>query len=86
LARDAGMKGEEIDHRLVVDATPALIFSARPDGHVDYFNRRWFVLLGARQDQLEGWGWTKFIHPVGRVSGSPEGEPGGVQEERRRRR
>ena len=57
------MKGEEIDHRVVVDATPALIFSARPDGYVDYFNRRWFVVLGARQDELEGWGWTKFIHP-----------------------
>ena len=57
------MKAEEIDHRLVVDATPALIFSARPDGYVDYFNRRWFLVLGARQDELEGWGWTKFIHP-----------------------
>jgi len=57
------MKGEEIDHRLVVDATPALIFSARPDGYLDYFNRRWFVFLGARQEELEGWGWTKFIHP-----------------------
>jgi formate hydrogenlyase transcriptional activator len=57
------MKCEEIDHRLVVDATPALIFSARPDGYVDYFNRRWFVMLGARQDELEGWEWMKFIHP-----------------------
>ena len=57
------MKGEEIDHRVVVDATPALIFSARPDGYVDYFNRRWLVVLGARQDELEGWGWTKFIRP-----------------------
>jgi formate hydrogenlyase transcriptional activator len=57
------MKREEIDHRLVVNATPALIFSARPDGYVDYFNRRWFVLVGAQQEELEGWGWTKFIHP-----------------------
>ena len=57
------MTTEDIDHRVVVDATPALIFSARPDGYVDYFNRRWFVVLGARQDELEGWGWTKFIHP-----------------------
>jgi PAS domain-containing protein len=34
------MKPEHIDYRLVVDSTPALIFSARPDGYVDYFNRR----------------------------------------------
>ncbi|MES1165365.1 MAG: sigma 54-interacting transcriptional regulator, partial [Verrucomicrobiota bacterium] len=61
----AGMKGEEreIDHRLVVDATPALIFSARLDGFIDYFNRRWFVLLGVTLADLEGTGWTKFIHP-----------------------
>jgi hypothetical protein len=30
---------QEIDPRLVVDVTPALIFSARPDGYLDYFNR-----------------------------------------------
>ncbi|MES1206276.1 MAG: sigma 54-interacting transcriptional regulator [Pseudomonadota bacterium] len=60
---DPGMKGEEIDHRLVVDATPALIFSARPDGYVDYFNQRWFALLGVEREDLEGGGWTKFIHP-----------------------
>src|SRR5689334_15373667 len=57
------MKGDDLDYGVVVDATPALIFSARPDGYVDYFNRRWFAVLGARQDELEGWGWTKFIHP-----------------------
>jgi len=32
-------KGAAFEH-LVVDSTPALIFSARPDGYVDYFNRR----------------------------------------------
>jgi hypothetical protein len=31
---------------------------------------RWFQLLGARQDELEGWGWTKFIHPHDRWFGS----------------
>jgi formate hydrogenlyase transcriptional activator len=58
------MKPEDIDYRLVVDSTPALIFSARPDGYVDYFNRRWLDYLeGVPLDSLEGWGWTKFIHP-----------------------
>jgi PAS domain-containing protein len=37
LGRDA-MNREDIDYRLVVDSTPALVFSARPDGYVDYFN------------------------------------------------
>ncbi len=56
-------KGAAFD-RLVVDSTPALIFSARPDGYVDYFNRRWTDYLGGvAVDALQGWGWTKFIHP-----------------------
>jgi PAS domain S-box-containing protein len=58
------MNPQEIDYRLVVDSTPALIFSARPDGYVDYFNRRWLDYLdGVPLQALEGWGWTKFIHP-----------------------
>jgi PAS domain S-box-containing protein len=57
------MMPHDIDYRAVVDSTPALIFSARPDGYVDYFNRRWFDYLGVPLESLEGWGWTKFIHP-----------------------
>ena len=57
------MKPEDIDYHLVVDSTPALIFSARPDGYVDYFNRRWLDRLGVPLGAVEGWGWTSFIHP-----------------------
>ena len=32
------MSREEVNYRLVVDSTPALVFSARSDGYVDYFN------------------------------------------------
>jgi PAS domain S-box-containing protein len=54
---------EDVDYRLVVDSTPALVFSARPDGYVDYFNQRWFDYFGVSLAALEGWGWTSFIHP-----------------------
>jgi PAS domain-containing protein len=59
LRRDA-MNREDVNYRLVVDSTPALVFSARSDGYVDYFNQRWIDTLGV---PLEGWGWTSFIHP-----------------------
>jgi formate hydrogenlyase transcriptional activator len=62
LRRDA-MNREDVNYRLVVDSTPALVFSARPDGYVDYFNQRWFDYLGVPLAALEGWGWTSFIHP-----------------------
>ncbi len=57
------MKPQDIDPRLVLDSIPAFICSGRPDGSIDYFNRRWLDEVGAAQDALEGWGWTKFIHP-----------------------
>ena len=58
------MKQQDIDPRLVLDTTPALIFSGRPDGYIDYFNRRWLDEVGAPPRcarRLEG--WTNFIHP-----------------------
>jgi formate hydrogenlyase transcriptional activator len=62
LKRDA-VNREDINYRLVVDSTPALVFSARSDGYVDYFNQRWFDYLGVPLATLEGWGWTSLIHP-----------------------
>ena len=52
------------DHlRLVVDTTPALIHTSRPDGHLDYFNKGWLEYLGLTLEDVSGWGWTKWIHP-----------------------
>jgi PAS domain S-box-containing protein len=52
------------DHlRLVIDTTPAMIHSARPDGYLDFFNERWLEYLGVSLDDLLGWGWTNVIHP-----------------------
>ena len=58
------MKPEDINYRQVVDSTPALIFSARPDGSIDYFNQRWLEYVGGVPlEELEGLGWTKWMHP-----------------------
>jgi formate hydrogenlyase transcriptional activator len=57
------MKPPDLDLRLVLDTTPALICSGRPDSGVDYVNRRWLDEVGASPDALDGWGWTDFIYP-----------------------
>jgi PAS domain S-box-containing protein len=58
------MNPEDIDYRVVADATPVLIFSARTDGYIDYFNRRWLEYLeGIPLETLMGHGWAKLIHP-----------------------
>ena len=48
--------------RLIIDTTPALIFSARPDGYIDFFNQQCLKFLGLPFEEISGWGWTKAIH------------------------
>jgi PAS domain S-box-containing protein len=49
--------------RLVVDTTPALLHSARPDGYLDFFNKRWLDYVGLSMEDMSGWRWTGVIHP-----------------------
>jgi PAS domain S-box-containing protein len=49
--------------RLHVDATPAFIHTARPDGNFDYFNRGWLDFLGKSLEDVCGWHWTESVHP-----------------------
>jgi formate hydrogenlyase transcriptional activator len=49
--------------QLMVDTTPAMLHSAKPDGHLDFFNRRWLEYVGRSLEEMSGWGWTNVIHP-----------------------
>src|SRR5258708_8177745 len=49
--------------QLIIDSAPALIHTARPDGHIDFFNRTWLEYVGLSPEDLLGWKWTAYIHP-----------------------
>ncbi|HEX4022231.1 MAG TPA: PAS domain-containing protein [Acidobacteriaceae bacterium] len=49
--------------RQIVDSSPALIHTARPDGYLDFFNQTWLDFAGEPLEKLLGWGWTSCIHP-----------------------
>ncbi len=55
-------QSEERLQRLI-DTTPAMLYSASPDGAMDFFNRRWLDYLGLPLEQLTGWGWAAAVHP-----------------------
>jgi PAS domain S-box-containing protein len=59
----SGQGSERLNAQLLVDSIPALIHTARPDGHLDYFNKPWLEYLGVTLDKVTGWNWTAFIHP-----------------------
>jgi PAS domain S-box-containing protein len=50
--------------RSLVEALPALVWIARPDGFHDYFNQRWYDYTGLSAKQLAGWGWEATWHPA----------------------
>ena len=47
----------------VVDALPGLVWTALPDGSVDFLNRTWCEYTGLGVDQAHGCGWQTAIHP-----------------------
>jgi PAS domain S-box-containing protein len=48
--------------RRMADAIPHIIWTARPDGTVDYFNRRWFEYTGLSVQEANG-SWLSAVHP-----------------------
>ncbi len=42
---------------------PVMVWTTRPDGFHDYFNRRWVEYTGLTLEQTQGWGWSHLLHP-----------------------
>ena len=49
--------------RFLAESMPQKIFTAKPNGDVDYFNQQWTQFTGLSFEQIRDWGWTQFIHP-----------------------
>lgn len=47
----------------VVDALPGLVWAARPDGGIDFINRRWCEYTGLSSTEALDSGWQMAIHP-----------------------
>ena len=47
----------------ILDSSPALIHTAKPDGSLDFFNRTWCEFVGKPLEALQGWAWTTCVHP-----------------------
>ena len=45
--------------RAVVNAIPALAWSARPDGSADFFNQTWLDFTGLPAQETVNWGWRQ---------------------------
>jgi PAS domain S-box-containing protein len=63
-AREARQNAEanERYYRFLAEAIPQMIWTARPDGFLDYYNQRWYEYTGMTFEETEGWGWGAVLH------------------------
>ena len=59
----ATLQSSEDRLRLVIDTIPAHVWSARPDGSVDFINQRWLESTGLSIEIGLGWAWGSVVHP-----------------------
>jgi formate hydrogenlyase transcriptional activator len=60
---EAEVRRSEAQFQLALDTIPGLVWSALPDGYVDYLNQRWQDYTGCPLSDARGWGWQVVIHP-----------------------
>ena len=70
LRSEAALRESEARLRLLADAMPQIVFTAKPDGTVDYFNRKWYELTGSPADDVSAEAWMAALHPSDRAAGA----------------
>jgi PAS domain S-box-containing protein len=50
-------------YSFLADAVPQIIWTARPDGGLDYYNKAWYEYTGSTFEQSKDWGWGAVVHP-----------------------
>ncbi len=50
-------------YRFLSEAIPQMVWTALPDGTLDYLSERWSEYTGLSVAELLGWGWEPIVHP-----------------------
>ncbi len=48
--------------RQLADSMPQIVWMARPDGYIDYYNKQWYEFTGYTTDSV-GQSWRPLLHP-----------------------
>jgi len=49
--------------QMLSEAIPQMVWTATPDGQVDYYNHQWYAYTGLDFAQSRGQGWSRVVHP-----------------------
>ncbi|WP_029000292.1 PAS domain-containing sensor histidine kinase [Azohydromonas australica] len=59
----AALRDSQVRFQAVAESVPDLLWRCSPDGHADWFNRRWREYTGQADDEALGAGWVQALHP-----------------------
>ena len=59
----AGDPEDDLQHfRGLAEAMPQIVWTADPDGGLDFTNKRWHEYSGMNLESSRGWGWANGVH------------------------
>lgn len=59
---EEALRQSETRFRQLADAMPQIVWAARPDGYLDYYNERWYEFTGFPKDMGGDESWTPILH------------------------
>ncbi|HWB84900.1 MAG TPA: ATP-binding protein [Bryobacteraceae bacterium] len=65
--RTAELARSESRFRQLAEAMPQMVWTALPNGYVEYFNRQWLEYTGSTMEETGGLQWTSMLHPDDRA-------------------
>jgi len=60
---EEALRNSELQFRNLANSMPQLVWTATPDGRVDYYNRRIEEFHGIVEQPDGSWEWSKAVHP-----------------------
>ena len=62
-ASEAALLASESQFRTLANAVPMLVWYANPDGHIAWYNQRWYDYTGTTFHEQVGWRWQSVVAP-----------------------
>ena len=63
VATERALRESEQRATFLAESMPQIVWTARPDGGIDYFNGAWTQYTGMTFDQTKEWAWKSAVHP-----------------------
>jgi PAS domain S-box-containing protein len=62
-AAEAALRESEERFRGITNSIAQMVWSTRPDGYHDFYNRRWYEYTGVPEGSTDGEAWNGMFHP-----------------------